>query len=113
VTAVSEFVGRPERSIRLVRPPDAQGVGVFQIRAKNRLCYYTFREIRCDIGGRGFALHRLGLGELYHLRIGRRVDCECECPGFLYRSTCRHILGLLALEKAGKLKPAGEVDATD
>ncbi len=95
--------GKPDRSIRLVRPPDRFGVGVFQIRAAGRLCFYTFREIPCDIGGRGFAVHRLGIGQLYHVRIGRRVDCSCECAGFEFRGYCRHVLGLLALKRAGKL----------
>jgi hypothetical protein len=94
---------KPDRSIRLVRPPDRFGVAVFQIRARGRLCFYTFREIPCEIGGRGFAVHRLGIGQLYHVRIGRPSDCSCECAGFEYRGYCRHILGLLALKRAGKL----------
>jgi hypothetical protein len=43
----------------------------------------------------------LGVGHLYHVRIGRRPDCSCECLGFLYRGSCRHILGLLALARHG------------
>jgi hypothetical protein len=101
VTATPETVGPPERSIRLVRRPDRDGVGMFRITAHGRGCFYTFRELRCEIGGRGFALHRTGLGELYHVRIGRPGDCSCECKGFLYRSRCRHILGLLALARHG------------
>ena len=63
----------------------------------------SIREIRCDIGGRGFAVHRLGLGHLYHVRVGRSHDCSCECKGFLYHGYCRHILGLLALIRERKL----------
>jgi hypothetical protein len=59
--------------------------------------YYVFREIACELGGRGFALHRLGLGNLYHVRIGKPHECSCECLGFLYRNRCKHVLGLLAL----------------
>ncbi len=60
--------------------------------------YYVFREIPCEIGGRAFALHRLGLGSLYHVRIGASPeDCSCECMGFLHHRKCKHILGLLAL----------------
>jgi hypothetical protein len=94
---------RPDRSIRLVRSPERDGVGVFQIRARGRLCFYTFHEIPCEIGGRGFAVHRLGVGQLYHVRIGRPAECGCECMGFLFRDTCRHVLGLRALAAAGKL----------
>jgi hypothetical protein len=91
------------RAIRLVRSPLLDGVGVFCVTVGERAWYYTLREIPCYIGGRGFAVHRLGLGTLYHVRIGRREDCSCECLGFLYRSRCRHILGLLALARRGKL----------
>jgi hypothetical protein len=94
---------KPGRTIRLVRPPDARGVGVFQVSVADRTTWYTLREIPCEIGGRGFAVHRLGLGHLYHVRVGRREDCSCECMGFLSRGYCRHILGLLALVREGKL----------
>jgi len=93
---------KPKRTIRLVRAP-IDGVGVFSITAADRTVHYTVHEIRCDIGGRGFAVHRLGLGNLYHVRVGRPQDCSCECKGFLYHGYCRHILGLLALLREGKL----------
>lgn len=94
---------KPGRTIRLVRPPDGRGVGVFCVSVAGHSTWYTLREIACEIGGRGFEVHRLGLGNLYHVRVGRREDCSCECPGFLYRSYCRHVLGLLALVREGKL----------
>ena len=78
-------------------------MGVFSIRAEDCTAHYTFHEIPCLIGGRGFAVHRLGLGNLYHVRIGRRVDCSCECLGFLAHGRCRHTLGLLALARHGQL----------
>lgn len=90
-----------ERSIRLVRSPARDGIGVFHIRAGWKSCFYTFHEIPCEIGGRGFAVHRLGVGQLYHVRVGRREDCSCECLGFLYKQRCRHVLGLLALARRG------------
>jgi hypothetical protein len=93
----------PGRSIRLIVPPGPEGVGAFAITAGGRTTNYTFREIPCAIGGRGFAVHRLGLGTLYHVRVGRPYDCSCECKGFLYHGYCRHILGLLALTRQGKL----------
>ncbi len=93
----------PERTIRLVRPPDPYGVAVFSVRAGQALSFYTLREIPCEIGGRGFAVHRLGLGNLYHVRVGRREDCSCECLGFLAHGRCKHVLGLLALIRRGLL----------
>jgi hypothetical protein len=91
------------RTICLVRPTTIDGVGVFRVTVGDGSCHYTLREIPCDIGGRGFAVHRLGLGTLYHVRIGRREECSCECLGFLYWGRCRHLLGLLALVRRGKL----------
>jgi hypothetical protein len=93
----------PERSVRLVRSPVIDGVGVFRITADREAAFYTFCEIPCAIGGRGFAVHRQGLGNLYHVRIGAPIDCSCECLGFLSRGRCRHVLGLLALAQRGKL----------
>jgi hypothetical protein len=92
-----------ERVIRLVRSPSADGVGVFRITAGSQTAFYTFHEIPCDIGGRGFAVHRLGVGNLYNVRIGKRSDCSCECLGFLAHNHCRHVMGLLALLRHGKL----------
>jgi hypothetical protein len=94
---------RPVRSIRLVRPPTIDGIGVLRLSVRQTIGFYTFREIPCEIGGRGFAVHRLGLGELYHVRIGRPEDCGCECLGFLRHGRCKHIQGLLALEAQGLL----------
>jgi hypothetical protein len=92
-----------QRTIRLVRPQQVDGIGVFSIRDPRRTTFYTFCEIPCAIGGRGFAVHKLGLGQLYHVRIGKRQDCSCECLGFLSRGVCRHVLGLLALSRHGLL----------
>jgi hypothetical protein len=87
----------PHRSIRLLRPPGPDGVGLMCISDRRQASYYTFKEIPCDIGGRAFALHRLGLGTLYHVRVGKPGQCSCECLGYLRHGRCKHILGLLAL----------------
>ena len=94
---------KPLRSIRLVRSPAGDGVGVFLRDAARRATFYTLHEMRCDIGGRGFAVHRLGVGNLYHIRVGEPADCSCECLGFLRYGKCRHVLGLLALIREGML----------
>lgn len=87
----------PERSIRLLRRPGRDGVGLMAISKGRLTTYYVFKEIACEIGGRAFALHRLGLGNLYHVRVGTATECSCECMGFLHHRKCKHILGLLAL----------------
>lgn len=88
---------QPSRVIRLLRPPDSFGVGVFAITNKHGTQYYVFREFACEIGGRGFAVHRLGLANLYHVRIHTPRDSTCECLGFLRHGHCKHIQGLSAL----------------
>ena len=94
---------RQPRSIRLIRALDENGVGVFSIKTGERTALYTIHEIPCEIGGRGFEVHLLGLGTLYHVRVGEPQDCTCECKGYLFRNYCRHTLGLLALIREGKL----------
>jgi hypothetical protein len=93
---MTEPSGR-ERTVRLVRAPTAEEAGVFCIQDAKNTVFYAFREIPCTIGGRGFAVHKLGLGTLYHVRVGRRQDSSCECLGFLAHGICRHILALRAL----------------
>jgi hypothetical protein len=94
---------RRERSLRLVQSPRGREAGVLTIREKDKTVFYVFREIACEIGGRAFAMHRLGLGTLYHVRVGRPSDCSCECLGFLAHGRCRHVLSLLALIDEGQI----------
>jgi hypothetical protein len=93
----------PARTIRLVRPADERGVAIVCVVLGKDSSFYTLREIPCEIGGRGFAVHRTGLGSLYHVRVGAPEDCSCECLGFLRHGYCKHVLGLQALCQAGKL----------
>ncbi len=90
-------------TITLLRSAAENGVGVFSIQVGKRIAYYTFCEIACEIGGRGFAVHRLGLDPVYHVRIGENEDISCECLGFLAHGQCKHVRGLLELVRAGKL----------
>lgn len=94
---------KPTRTITLVREPDPRGVGVFCIAVGKQSQFYTFREIPCEIGGRGFAVHRLGQGTLYHVRVGDPEGQSCECLGFLRWDHCKHVAGLAALIRQGKL----------
>jgi SWIM zinc finger len=87
----------PQRAIRLLRSPGPGAAGLMAITNQRKTNYYAFNEIPCEIGGRAFALHRLGLGNLYNVRVGRSADCSCECLGFLQHGRCKHVMGLLAL----------------
>jgi hypothetical protein len=93
----------PARTIRLVRSPKDDGIGVFRIDpADGRPQFYTVRELPCEIGGRGFAVHRLGMGNVYHVRVGC-PDPSCECLGFLRWGRCKHVAGLGALIRQKQL----------
>jgi hypothetical protein len=92
------------RSFRLVHSPATDGIGVFSVTVRKVTLFYAYREIPCEIGGRGFVLLRLDRDEVYHVRIGETEDCSCECRGFLAHSHCKHIEGLLELESEGLLK---------
>ena len=93
------------RTIRLIRPPTPDDPGVLCIvdstSRSDKSTFYVFQEIRCEIGGRAFAIHRLGIGPLYHVRVGAPADCSCECMGFLSKGKCKHVQGLLALTGHG------------
>jgi hypothetical protein len=93
----------PKRTNRLVSPPDAAGVGVLCLPSRSKEIFYAFKEIPCAIGGRGFAVHRLDVNELYHVRIGKAEECSCECLGFLAHSNCKHIRGLKSLVDVGAI----------
>jgi hypothetical protein len=88
----------PPRTIHLERAPTADGAGVFRFEERGRSTSYAIHEIPCEIGGRGFAIHRLGLATLYHVRIAdAEADCSCECLGFLRHGRCKHVVGLRTL----------------
>lgn len=108
----TESPGRTPNSIRLIRRPDDFGVGVFSITKDRRTHFYVFKEIPCAIGGRGFAVHRLGLANLYHVRISSPRESSCECLGFLSRGRCKHVQGLTALIGHGLLMPPSTTTRT-
>lgn len=91
------------RTIRLELPPDARGVGAFSITSGRRTHFYAFREIPCEIGGRGFEVHKLGVGAMYHVRVGEPPHTSCECLGFLRHDHCKHTEGLAALIRARRI----------
>lgn len=91
------------RVIRLIRSAGPDGVGVFAIRNKKGTQYYVFKEIPCEIGGRAFSVHRMGLADVYDVRVGKPAECSCECLGYLRHGRCKHLQGLAALIGHGLL----------
>lgn len=94
---------RKERTVRLMRRPAKTEPGAFAIVEGRKIAYYAFREIACQIGGRGFLVHRLGEQRLYHVRVGSSVESTCECLGFCRHARCKHVQALQALVGEGLL----------
>ena len=94
---MTESADHAPRVIRLIRRPGHDGVGLFSITKDQRTYYYVFKEIPCNIGGRGFEVHRLGLASVYHVRVSAPRESSCDCLGFLSRGRCKHVQGLAAL----------------
>jgi len=94
---------KSQRTLHLVRRPDAESPGIFSISTAKTTTHYAFREIPCSIGGRGFAVHRLGLAELYHVRVGRPIETSCECLGYLRHGNCKHLTALAALVNTNEI----------
>lgn len=92
-----------KRTVRLVRPAQKEP-GVFAIAEGRKLSFYYFREIASEIGGRGFAVLRLGTTTAYHVRLVSPNDSTCECLGFLRLGRCKHVQALQALLGQGLLK---------
>ncbi len=93
----------PTRCIRLLRAPTERDAGLLAITASRKTSFYVFREIPCAIGGRGFVMHRLGLGNVYYVRVGSPTESSCECMGFFRHGKCKHVQGLLALVGHGMI----------
>jgi SWIM zinc finger len=93
----------PKRLVRLLAPPTPEEPGVLCITTGKTPTHYVFQEIPCEIGGRAFAMHSLGMGVLYHVRIGSGSDCSCECLGFLRHGRCKHVLALRALMDSDRI----------
>ncbi len=91
------------RSVQLVRDPAVNGVGIMCLTDRKGESFYAFHEIPCEIGGRGFCVHRIGMEQLYHVRIHGAVESTCECMGYLSHGRCRHIFALQALLQEGRL----------
>lgn len=65
--------------------------------------------------GRGFTVHKEGEPIPYDVNLDNRHS-TCECPGFAFRGSCRHLQGLYALIRQGRLppvRPAPERPAPD
>ena len=102
------------KSVRSLRISDAiNGVRTLVITQDGERTFYDLREVRCDIGGRGFRLDKTleasgsDRGESsYDVRVDGSSDGSCTCKGFTYHQhhkPCKHIAALQALVRLGKV----------
>jgi hypothetical protein len=95
---------KPRRHVAVVKKSEGGEAGVLRVKAGRRLTYYLYREIPCDVGGRGWEVWRLTASEPYNCRTGDRAsEICCDCIGFEARGLCRHVLALMALHFRGAL----------
>lgn len=92
-----------EKAVSLIHGPKSRGLpGVFRFRSDSVCSYYLFREITCDIGGRGWEVWRLTASEPYHVRTGYvGSNLSCSCAGFASNGLCRHVLAMQNLVHSG------------
>ena len=102
---------KPARSIRLVLGFNAEGRNaVVRIAVGKAVSDYYLHRLVSDYGT-GFRLEKFGSDETYAVNLNGQKS-TCECKGFLRRNHCKHVDGLAALVKAGKLEQPAPVDAT-
>lgn len=106
---------RSDRSVRLLASINtaAGPAGFFRVsqkcqgRREPEVTLYSFAEVPCDIGGRGFVVEKVDpttgrTVETYHTRIDSAA-CSCDCRGFLRHQLCKHTDALTALVGAERL----------
>jgi hypothetical protein len=102
------------KSVRSLRISDAiNGVRTMVITQDGERVFYDLREVRCDIGGRGFRLDKTleASGSdreesSYDVRVDGQADGSCTCKGFLYhrhQKPCKHLAAVQVLVQLGKL----------
>jgi hypothetical protein len=92
------------RSIRVLAPCNGAGQeAVIRITQDGQADDYRLGHLAADFGA-GFLLEKIGseAGETYHVNLNGR-ESSCTCPGHTYAGYCKHVDGLAALDKAGKL----------
>src|SRR5436305_14854322 len=94
---------RQPRHISLALPPFEGNPGVVRITVGKASTDYFVQPIPADFG-RGFTLSKIGSedGEVYAVNVNGQQSL-CNCKGHLKHGHCKHVDGLTALVRAGKL----------
>jgi hypothetical protein len=92
---------KPVRTIRLTLKPFEGNPGVVQITVGKDSADYFLSTVPADFGT-GFRLEKIGGTETYHVNLSPDGH-SCECKGFGRWGRCKHVEGLAALKRAGRL----------
>ena len=94
---------KPVRTIRLALKPFEGNPGVVSITVGKDAADYFLSAVPADFGT-GFKLEKIGGGETYHVNLAADPkQHSCECKGFGRWAHCKHVDGLAALQRAGRL----------
>jgi hypothetical protein len=103
---------KPERTLRLVQPFNAAGVGVLRIcspvgKSKFEVKTYTISLFRSDWGEVGMEWKNQATNEKYEVNVNGSHSSSCSCPWQTYtdgqKKNCRHIAAALLLKARGQL----------
>ena len=94
---------KPERRIKLTLKPFEGNPGVVQIAVGKDTADYFHTTVAADFGT-GFKLEKIGGTEIYHVNLAADPKQHtCECKGFGRWAHCKHVDGMVALQRAGQL----------
>ena len=98
-TPKARKVSKSVRSLRISDP--INGARALVITQDELRVFYTLREIKCAIGGRGFRLDKCAAGtgsdreeNGYDVHVDGAADGSCTCKGFVYHRhgrPCKHL----------------------
>jgi hypothetical protein len=95
---------KPTRTIRLALPPsDVSAVAVMVITVGKAQDTYHVTPIRSDFGAAFEVAKVSDPGQPVYQVCLEGNGGTCNCKGHSHRGTCRHVEGLAALRRAGKL----------
>jgi hypothetical protein len=87
------------RTIRLLTPLNEEGRNALVTITTGRTAAdYWVSRLPADFGT-AFLVEKLGSDDRYHVN----TDGHCDCKGHTYHGHCKHVDGLAALVKAGRL----------
>lgn len=94
------LAGAPRR-LSIILAPAPDDLGIIEITARGRTTSYWITADSCELG-RWFRLQKED-GQSYDILVAADGRHSCECMGYLAHGRCKHVDGLVAATRAGKL----------